>query len=227
MGLKSTLRQVVPTAPCLFYMGRQRRMVRDFIASASGDRVLNIGSGRTTYGTHVVNLDMRPTPQTTVIGDARMLPFRNGAFRHVLCESALEHVKGPEQAVAEMHRALAPSGRFLAIVSFMTPFHAERDSREDYQRYTAEGLRHLFRDFADLRIGPVVGPASAYCLHAQFFAASFWSFGSMKLFYFWMYILAWPLWPIKWLDAWLLTRSNADTAATDLWCAGVKPKTQA
>jgi len=42
--------------------------------------------------------------------DARRLPFRDGAFDAVYCYHVLEHVPGPERAVAEARRALASSG---------------------------------------------------------------------------------------------------------------------
>ena len=43
-------------------------------------------------------------------GDAGRLPFRDGAFDAVYCYHVLEHVPGPESAVREAHRVLAPRG---------------------------------------------------------------------------------------------------------------------
>jgi SAM-dependent methyltransferase len=221
--LKRLLRVLVPEPPGLFYQGGQDELVRRFLAEAQDEVVLNVGAGRKDYGKRVVNLDIRSTPGVHVRADARLLPFRGGAFRFVLCESLLEHVRRPEQAVAEVARVLAGGGRFLAIVSFMTPFHAERGTQEDYQRYTVEGLRHLFRDFCETQGGPAVGPASALCLHTQFFLASLASLGSERLFYPWMRLLGWVLWPMKYLDRWLLRRSNAHVASADLFWTGRKP----
>jgi len=49
------------------------------------------------------------------IGEA--LPFPDGAFDRVLCDSALDHFAAPDLGVREMTRVLAPDGRL--ILSFV------------------------------------------------------------------------------------------------------------
>ncbi len=49
--------------------------------------------------------------------DARRLPFRDGAFEALYCYHVLEHVPGPDAAVAEAARVLAPG----AVGFFGTP----------------------------------------------------------------------------------------------------------
>src|SRR5262245_13878437 len=46
-------------------------------------------------------------------GDARDLPFTDGTFDVVVCNSALEHVADDGRAVAEIRRVLKPGGRLI------------------------------------------------------------------------------------------------------------------
>jgi SAM-dependent methyltransferase len=64
----------------------------------------------------VVGLDLAVDPRWKrpgvhlVRADARALPFRDQAFEALYCYHVLEHVPGPEAAVAEARRILAPGG---------------------------------------------------------------------------------------------------------------------
>ncbi len=48
--------------------------------------------------------------------DARMLPYRNGAFAAVVSIYNLEHIKDLQAVCAEVHRVLAPGGKFLVAL---------------------------------------------------------------------------------------------------------------
>ena len=54
---------------------------------------------------------------TLVRGIAETLPFRDGTFDRVLCESAIDHFAHPDAAVREMTRVLQPEGRL--VISFV------------------------------------------------------------------------------------------------------------
>jgi SAM-dependent methyltransferase len=45
-----------------------------------------------------------------VAGDAQAVPFRSSTFRHVQCNSLLEHVLDPRQVLSEIARLLTPDG---------------------------------------------------------------------------------------------------------------------
>jgi ubiquinone/menaquinone biosynthesis C-methylase UbiE len=47
--------------------------------------------------------------------DSRSLPFEDGTFHVVTCDSMLSHVPGPERAVAEAFRVLRPGGCLAAF----------------------------------------------------------------------------------------------------------------
>jgi len=70
---------------------------------------------------------------TFVRGIAETLPFRDGTFDRVLCESAIDHFQHPDAAVREMTRVLAPDGRL--VVSFVN--YAGLSSRVSRLAYRA------------------------------------------------------------------------------------------
>lgn len=51
-----------------------------------------------------------------VVGDARNLPFRTGAFERVIASEVLEHVHDDKSALSELERVLAPGGTLAATV---------------------------------------------------------------------------------------------------------------
>jgi SAM-dependent methyltransferase len=82
-------------------------------------------------------------------GIAETLPFPDGTFDRVLCESAIDHVAHPDRAIAEMARVLRPDGRLLiGFVNYGGP--TVRTSRLVYGVARALGARwsrrHLFWD---------------------------------------------------------------------------------
>lgn len=137
-----------------------RRAVAALAPRASGV-LLDVGVGERPYGAvlapHVsryIGLEYPPavenlTPGISgkhvayfkgavdVWGDARRLPFTEGAFDTVLLVETLEHVPDPERCVAELSRVLHPGGRLLVTVPFIAPLHA---LPYDFWRYTPAGL---------------------------------------------------------------------------------------
>src|SRR5437870_3606187 len=86
---------------------------------------------------------------TLVRGIAEALPFRDGTFDRVLCESAIDHFAGPDLGIREMTRVLKPDGRLvLGVVNYASL--SVRLSRLAYRAGRAAGLvsrdRHLFWD---------------------------------------------------------------------------------
>jgi len=50
-----------------------------------------------------------------LLGDAQVLPFKEGAFDIVICSEVLEHLPDPEKAISEIRRVLVSDG--LAIIT--------------------------------------------------------------------------------------------------------------
>ena len=191
--------------PSLFYLGAFRRLERRFLERHPG-RGLNLGSGATALSSDLVNVDIAPYANVQVVADGVSLPFRDATFRVVLCEAVLEHVPDPWRVRSELARVLAPGGEALVVVPFLTPFHASPGTREDYHRFTVEGLKILVAPMEILEIGACVGPASALCLVADGIvgaALDRWIpmariAGAIRA------ALGWMVLPLKFLDALLL-----------------------
>ena len=76
---------------------------------------LNLGSGNEPLPGYV-NVDRRKVPGVDVVADVTALPFADGSADEVLASSLLEHFEDPYEVLAEIHRVLAPSGRFVMRV---------------------------------------------------------------------------------------------------------------
>ncbi len=136
-----------------------RPHLRNFLEThLTQERVLDIGGGRVNTNHSYESLfpdryivDVDPTREPDIVGDAHHLPIESEAFGTILCTEVLEHLHTPEQAVSEMYRVLRPGGKLILTTRFMYPLH---DIPHDYYRYTKYGLEHLFRNWERLEITP-------------------------------------------------------------------------
>jgi SAM-dependent methyltransferase len=175
----------------------------DFLnPSKKGAFILNLGSGSTFYGSHVINLDIVQRPHVSVIGDAHRLPFQSDSLDAVFCQAVLEHVPQPSIVVAEIRRVLKPGGKVYVDVPFNYPYH----DQIDFQRYTRDGLIELFKDFESLDVGVSVGPATAMVYQIRWTMAALLSFNNTLLFSAWKLLLGWLLFPLGYLN--VLLRHN-------------------
>lgn len=94
-----------------------------------------------------VNLDMDTKPN--IYGDVQQIPLRGQSVDCILCTEVLEHLPHPQLCVDEMYRILRDDGLLLTSVPFLYPVHADPF---DYQRFTEDGLRNLFREFKSVDV---------------------------------------------------------------------------
>jgi SAM-dependent methyltransferase len=97
-----------------------------------------------------LNLGLSTRPN--ILGDVTQLPLEAASADVILCTEVLEHLRHPAACVAEIERLLKPGGTALVSIPFIFPIHADPD---DFQRFTADGLRQLFGAFASLEILPM------------------------------------------------------------------------
>jgi len=92
-----------------------------------------------------------------VFADARALPFADASFRGIILKDVLEHVRGPDAALAEISRVLADGGKLILWIPFIYPIH---DAPHDFQRLTEHGLHGYLagHGLAVLQLIPVLTP---------------------------------------------------------------------
>jgi SAM-dependent methyltransferase len=160
------------------------------------------GAGRAVEG--YVNLDLCAMPGVDVLGDAQALPFRCGQFQRVECDAVLEHVRDPRQVAREIERVLAPGGYAHLVTPFCHPFH---EYPKDYQRFTLDGLKELAGSMEVVAEGWRTGPTATLLV----FGIEY-----VKLLLPWRVWrgavhlgLGWLLFPLRYLDVWLLRSPGA------------------
>jgi SAM-dependent methyltransferase len=160
------------------------------------------GAGRRVEG--YVNLDPFPMPGVDVAADALALPFGDSVFTRVECDAVLEHVRDPVQVMAEMRRVLAPGGYLHLVTPFCHPFH---EYPKDYRRFTIDGLKELATGMNVVAEGWRTGPTATVLVMTIEFA---------KCLLPWRWwrvlthgVLGWVLFPLRYLDLWLLRTERA------------------
>jgi SAM-dependent methyltransferase len=155
------------------------------------------GAGRAVPG--YVNLDIAVVPGVDVAADAECLPFAGGLFQRVECDAVLEHVRDPARVMAEVVRVLAPGGYAHLVTPFCHPFH---EYPRDYRRFTPDGLRLLAAGLEVVAEGWRTGPAATMLVFTLEFAKGLlpWRWWRAAAHV----TLGWLLFPLRYLDLWLL-----------------------
>lgn len=99
-----------------------------------------------------LNLDLQTVPN--IYGDVTAVPLASASCDCIICTEVLEHLREPGKCVDEIQRLLRPGAHAFVSVPFLFPIHADPD---DFQRFTEDGLRQLFRNFAMVEIIPMGG----------------------------------------------------------------------
>lgn len=133
------------------------RKILEVLPGKPVGRVLDVGGKHAPYQAAVrcrrylcLDMDWRRGPD--VVGDAHALPFRDGAYDLVISTQTLEHCRDPGRVVEEVHRVLSPEGTLIVSVPFIYVIHGDP---ADFWRFTDQGLAHLLRPFASVRIWPL------------------------------------------------------------------------
>ena len=157
--------------------------LKDNLQPRPGKRILDVGCGMGTAeialgaaplgAVRLTGVDLLPArarearvtaasrgiAASFVVGDALALPFGGGTFDSTFCVAVLQHLRAPEQALAEFARVTRPGGRILAV---------EPDNRARYWWSSVESgqiafaqARSLFEALAKVRgegSDPAIGP---------------------------------------------------------------------
>jgi SAM-dependent methyltransferase len=189
------------------YFDRSMKKFLRAVTASPGAKVLNLGSGNTSLGLGICNVDLIAYGNVHVVSDLTFIPFQPGTVDAVVLNSVLEHVPHPDRVLKEVKRILAPGGQVYAAVPFMMPFHA---SPYDYWRWTREGLKTLFKDYEVRELKNEGGPTSALLWMFQEWLSILLSFGSKKVHSIVYLMLLVLTWPIKYVDVIIGNWASAD-----------------
>jgi len=166
--------------------------------------ILNLGSGpvHLKNRTDIINVDIFAFDEVDIVADCEDLPIENNTVDMIINVGMLEHVKSPEDVVAEMHRILKSKGRAICFLPFMQPFHA---APYDYQRWTLPGLKSLFSEFSNIDAGIAAGPTSGMLWVLQEWVSIVVSFGSKRIHDIVFLSLMLMTFPLKYVDI-MITR---------------------
>jgi uncharacterized protein YbaR (Trm112 family) len=113
--------------------------------------VVEIGCGNMTLDDPcIIRMDCRLTPYVDVVGDVHRLPFRPNAVDFFFGLAVFEHLRNPFLAAEEIIKATKPGGYVYADCNFVFPYHGYP---HHYFNASIHGLREVFRDFRQLRLG--------------------------------------------------------------------------
>ena len=135
-----------------------------------GSSLLDVGGGTGQFGRRfaqvgleVVNLDPEPAmlaqahrispAMPAVLGDARALPFGNGAFDYCAAVTSLCFVAQPDLALAEMWR-VSRLGVVLGLLNRNSLLHMRKQGQGGYQGARWDSMREVEHWCAGLRPQP-------------------------------------------------------------------------
>ena len=167
----SALRNLIP-GPLSRYVKHFEAVIESSVQEFSqslqpNSRVLDAGAGEGQYkryftGHRYTGFDLAVGDQAwdysalDARGDLEALPFADRTFDAALSIVTLEHVRHPQQVVAEMARVLRPGGQLLLVVPHQWEEHQQP---HDYFRFTRYGLKMLVEEsgLRITRIEPIGG----------------------------------------------------------------------
>jgi SAM-dependent methyltransferase len=130
-----------------------------FLASLPADAtVLELGSGNRRLSEQVINVDLFPFPNVDLTADIEHTPIADAVVDYVILDSVIEHVPNPQAVVDEVWRILKPGGKLFCLNPFLFPYHGYP---AHYCNFTRDGMVHLLRKFAEVKVEPHYGPSSA------------------------------------------------------------------
>ncbi|HSC87204.1 MAG TPA: class I SAM-dependent methyltransferase, partial [Polyangiaceae bacterium] len=150
-----------------FYMTSIHAVGR--IRTASPGRILDLGcgTGRSRpqlervvphlewHGTDIADsnevLERREIHPRITTYDGVHLPYPDAHFRVVYSHQVFEHVRYPDQLLAEVLRILEPGGHFIGSVAYLEPYHSR-----SFFNFTPYGMLTVLEDagFNEVRLAP-------------------------------------------------------------------------
>jgi SAM-dependent methyltransferase len=187
----------------------------------SGDRGINIGSGRTRIAPNILNMEIEIGEDIDIVGSVEDIPAGDNEFSLAICQEVLEHVADPSKALREIARVLRPGGHAYIQLPFTIGYHP---CPQDYWRFSRDGIETLLRG-SGLQLvesGVSVGPATGFYRIAVEFFAVFLSLPMKATYRPFKFLFALLLFPLKFLDVLAPFLPEADRIAGGFYVVGRK-----
>ena len=177
------------------------------------------GAGSKVNG--YVNVDLVPLSGVDVVCDAAQLPFQDDIFERVELDAVLEHTPKPQAIVNDIRRCLTVGGWLHVVVPFCHPFH---EYPRDYFRFTPDGLALLVAPLEVVTSGWRTGPTSTLLVFVLEYAKLWFQSRFLKRAVY--CVLGWLLFPLRYLDAWLLRKPDVNQIGNHcfVWARNGKTK---
>jgi SAM-dependent methyltransferase len=212
---------ITPPSLMLHYNPKLTEPVTQKLFNHQGDKtkILNVGGGPIRYSDHEITMNLEEFHNVDLVSDAHNIPFKDDSFDTVFSIAVLEHVPEPNKVIEEMIRTLKPGGYMYAEVPFIYFFHGYPN---DYQRYTQEGIRYLFRDLKDVEIGITEGSVSSVLQSTNMVLNLFLPdrFPLFKKAF--NGVFRWLFFPLKYLDLLIKNKKDAHILAGGFYIIGKK-----
>jgi SAM-dependent methyltransferase len=205
-----------------FKSARVLKVLSNCLSNIGHDEIgLNVGAGGSYCAPNIINLDINAGKNINVCADAENLPFKQSVFSLIISQETIEHVRHPNQAILEMYRVLKEDGTLYCQIPFIVGFHP---GPHDYWRFTREGMWELFSNcgFTCQEVAIAVGPAFGFYRIAVEFFAIFFSRIMPSLYYIFKGIGALFLYPITFLDTFLVKAEEAERIAGSFYVLASK-----
>ncbi len=206
------------TTPYYVLESVERRLLAE---SPTAGPLLHLGAGDRRLATDrpIVELDIRQTALTNVIGDGHALPVGNTSVAAVISHNVFEYLRNPAQVAAEIQRVLLPGGMLLINTALILPLSTPE--YHDRWRFTPHSLTELFAELEPLECGASAGPIAAFARQGDrlwdMLLPSKWVAFPARLAWGWF----WQ--PIKQLDPWLMRRDKKHQGAASFYLLARKP----
>lgn len=146
---------------------KKEHSVKEFFVKYKtyNSRILNIGSGPTTFLNHCTNLDIQKKSGVDILGDAHNLPFRKSSFDICILSAVLQYCRNPYKAVDEIYRVLKHNGHVYIDAPFVQPYCCDTP---DLFRFTKDALLLIFgRKFLIQECDVSISAGSALAFYCQ------------------------------------------------------------
>ena len=161
---------------------RRRRLVREALEAAPGDRILDVGCGPGFYCAELIEevgadgsaVGIDPSAAmlalakrrcdglgdiTFLEGSADALPVEDEGFDRAVCVQVLEYVDDIPRALGELHRALRPGGRVVVWDIDWATTSLNADDPERNERVLRAWDEHLVHPSLPRTLAPALGAA--------------------------------------------------------------------